>query len=160
MIKVKINSLKTTNSSSEKETCRQTQNVPNVAKFVPQMSASRECDVAGESFSVTRMIVMMKVIMIVFRCGLTAHSSCLTSLAEELQVGLSRPHGWSERLVEHGRHALCTRCGAAVARAYPGFGDGVAHEHEPAALAALIGARVAHKRRLVRCPLPALIGAP
>ena len=57
-IKAKLNSLKQTNihfinsfciyTFTEKETCRQTQNVPNVAKFVPQMSASRGCDAAGE----------------------------------------------------------------------------------------------------------------
>ena len=57
-IKAKINPLKTNKHTfyklflylyfSEKETCRQTQNVPNVAKFVPQMSASRGCDAAGE----------------------------------------------------------------------------------------------------------------
>ena len=57
-IKAKIISLKTNKHPfyklflylyfSEKETFRQTQNVPNVAKFVPQMSASRGCDAAGE----------------------------------------------------------------------------------------------------------------
>ena len=71
--------------------------------------------------------------------------------------------GWplaGERRVEDGRHAFSTRGGAAVARAKPGFGDGVSNENEAATFAALVGARVADKRRLVRGPLSALIGAP
>ena len=64
-----------------------------------------------------------------------------------------------ERLVEDGRHAFCTRGGAAIARANPGFGDRVTHEDKAAALAALIGLRVDDERRMVHGPLSALIGA-